>query len=214
MNSLLPSVSVLFSCLLSLTAAQSGVLNFEDILIPNTSNCGYHIFLSSENYHGFHISALRASPGAWLHNTTQTQYCHESSSGAGPWLKAVSKPNVLQGYGGELTFKSAIGKDFGIKALSMATHDRSDYYDLEADPKVVVTYTGWDKKGKVVKAEQRVYHPRLGDGTGPWKVQLKGFGGLRKVRVAARWRFKVKGDMRESVERASVYVDDVKYGFV
>jgi len=78
---------------------------------------------------------------------------------------------------------------------------------------VVVTYTGWNEAGSVVKVEERVYHPRLGDGTGPWKVELEGFEGLRKFRVAAKWRFTFQGAGREVVERASVYVDDIEFEF-
>jgi hypothetical protein len=51
--------------------------------------------------------------------STQTQQCHQSSSGGGPWGKAATEPNLLNAVG-NVTFSSH-DKLFSVELLSFAT---------------------------------------------------------------------------------------------
>lgn len=92
--------------------ASAVVLTFDDLSVPNEGSCG-SLSLASTPYHGILVS------GGGVLNTTQTQSCHQSSGGSGPWNLAASPPNLLAGYD-KTVFSAA--KKFSVKGFKAAVN--------------------------------------------------------------------------------------------
>lgn len=105
-------LSTIFPAFLIIPLASAAILNFDDLQAPNNPNCG-SVSLATTPYNGFTIT------NAAVVNTTQTQFCHESSGGSGPWNKAQSLPNLLAGYN-TIAFSSAT--KFKITAFKLVTN--------------------------------------------------------------------------------------------
>ncbi|KAI5820544.1 hypothetical protein BZA77DRAFT_301035 [Pyronema omphalodes] len=184
------------------------VLNFEDLSINNeiNKNCGsFHL---NAPYHGFLITSPEA-PGATVYNATQTPWCRQSSSGAGPLhlFKPISKPNVLQGYGSELKFTAVEGK-FRVERLGWASHPRYDLRKIDPNAAVVAVFTGRNAKGRVVRTERRVFTDTI---PGPFVVELKGFKGLKSLEIRNEWKYTQDNVLK--TEGAAIFVDDLVYRF-
>ncbi|KAA8893371.1 hypothetical protein FN846DRAFT_979323 [Sphaerosporella brunnea] len=188
--------------------ADSGVLNFDDLAIPNTSTCGTYTFSTTESYHGFHI----LSPGstATVYNTTVTQTCHPSSSGSGPWNKAASPPNVLK-VEDNVRFTSSSGRLFNITSLRYA--GRWHWTFLNDDPNaVLVTYfNGYDRAGTLRASAHVEYYSEA-----VRSVELPGFAGLHSFEVVAfigTTKARAPPPLGVQLDPWVVYLDDVSYVF-
>jgi len=178
--------------------ACSGRLSFDDIPVPNEGNCGRHTFVAA--HHGFAIS------GGAVVNTTQTPACHESSSGAGPWRKAASAPNLLSRAESVISFEAQ--RKFDAMQLACASTLHWTVRATDENAVVRFTVTGARKIDGPVVVKKTVDVKS----DGPHVVALPGFSALRRVSVGAQLRYVENGAL--VVLEAPFYVDDFVYNFV
>lgn len=181
------------------TLASCAVLTFDDLPVPNDPNCGSLTFTPATPYKGFTISGT-------VLNTTQTQYCHQSSSGAGPWHRAVSQPNLLTSMDGVVAFEAK--KKFDVSQLAWATELHWTILAMDPNAVVRVMVQGMKMIGgpPVVTKSIDVQAP------GPHVIELPGFKGFKAVSVKAELRYTKQGAL--VVLGAPSYVDNFIYKFL